>query len=595
MVRAILAPRTPCINLNFRPISARLGCHTAAQPEPFGPPMARPVLAAVAVAVVGLLGPTAANDGADDYAYRGIAQAASAMDCELYLSNSTTPCWQTPSYDGLADQGTLWPFPALDDYSETWSNLNPSDNYVDTDPTDTNGLCAGAFDAGMCCRPTAGCLPTKGFNWILSTCTGTTCGDWGQADVYKQWLAGELPLCSAAGDYSNGCVSDDDQNQVCKTSGVCVCVCVCVCVYVCVLNLPLRPAPCLASDSLHSEALQPAPHGPPSHPALCAHPHPSPFTLHPAFISPQDIGTIFGCADQTLVAATIEARDEGSQVKVNYVAAYDFVDGQWVKSDESSFNTEGKYAAQDLSDVTLSEADRWMPGPMPGGAVFWNNGYYAGGAKGVGGDGSTGMMFVLSTNRLKNMAFYIMNQAVSGPTITLKPHSDPNPNPSGLRRGPGGHYRPRRPTRANKHPTRSALAVPSLKSFNLSIARFLTPLVWYTALPPLLPPGVLLVHQTLDRGPAIAYEQGAQNTWACANSGEWDILESSWSQPGLDEDGSVRFEKGGPPTTSPRPRHSTIHPQATGHRPSTAPRFSPASPLFSLHLPAVRQPVQHDE
>mmetsp|Transcript_33155 Transcript_33155/g.87548 ORF Transcript_33155/g.87548 Transcript_33155/m.87548 type:complete len:325 (-) Transcript_33155:314-1288(-) len=318
--------------------------------------MTRPTLTAATVAVVavGLLSPTAANDGADDYAYRGIAQSATAMECELYLSNSTTtPCWQTPSYDDLADRGTLWPFPALDDYSETWANLDPSDNFVDADPTDTNGLCAGAFDAGMCCRPTAGCLPTKGFNWILSTCTGTTCGDWGQADVYAQWLASSLPLCSAAGDYSNGCVSDDDPNQVCKTS---------------------------------------------------------------------DIGTIFGCADQMLVAKTIEARDEGSQVEVNYVAAYDFVDGQWMKSNESSFNTEGKYAAQDLSDVTLDGADRWMPGPMPGGAVFWNNGYYAGGAKGVGGDGSTGMMFVLSTNRLKNMAFYIMNQAVSVQSVTHTRH-----------------------------------------------------------------------------------------------------------------------------------------------------------------------------
>ena len=93
-----------------------------------------------------------------------------------------------------------------------------------------------------------------------------------------------------------------------------------------------------------------------------------------------------------------------------------------MKSNESSFNTEGKYAAQDLSDVTLDGADRWMPGPMPGGAIFWNNGYYAGGAKGVGGDGSTGMMFVLSTNRLKNMAFYIMNQAVSVQSVTNTRH-----------------------------------------------------------------------------------------------------------------------------------------------------------------------------
>ena len=37
---------------------------------------------------------------------------------------------------------------------------------------------------------------------------------------------------------------------------------------------------------------------------------------------------------------------------------------------------------------------------------------------------------------------------------------------------------------------------------------------------------------TLDRGPAVGYPDGGPNTWACANSGEWDILESSWSQPG---------------------------------------------------------------
>ena len=119
-----------------------------------------------------------------------------------------------------------------------------------------------------------------------------------------------------------------------------------------------------------------------------------------------------------------------------------------------------------------------MPGPMPGGAVFWNSGYYPGGVSGVGAsssrssrskdgeeekeddddDDAKAMMFVLSTNRLHNVAFYVMNQA------------------------------------------------------------------------------------TLDRGPAFAYPSSSSssspNTWACANSGEWDVLEPSWSQPGAGEDGS---------------------------------------------------------
>ena len=49
---------------------------------------------------------------------------------------------------------------------------------------------------------------------------------------------------------------------------------------------------------------------------------------------------------------------------------------------------------------------------------------------------------------------------------------------------------------------------------------------------------------TLDRGPDKHYPSDKcpnninQNTQACANSGEWDLLESSWSVTGFDEDGS---------------------------------------------------------
>lgn len=346
--------------------------------------MMRSLLRLLASTAIAAAGPD--EDGADNYAFKIIARRSQPGNCSLYLSpNRTTSCWTTPLYSDL--NGSIWDNPTLDEYSETWTELNPQQDFVDADPTDVNGLCdpTSAFDLDKCCRPAPGCLPMRGFNWILSTCVGTTCGDWGQAETFGAWQAGTLPLCSEAGNLSPGCVSDEDPNVVCKTS---------------------------------------------------------------------DIGVIFGCQNQTIVEKTIEARDAGSAVEVNYVAAYSFMNGTWIKDTESSFNSYGLHEPQDLSDVTLDPSKRWMPGPMPGGAVFWNNGYYPGGVAGVGASdkGATGMMYVLSTNKLKNMAFYIMNQA------------------------------------------------------------------------------------TLDRGPAISY--GGANTWACANSGEFDILESSWSMLGTDEDGS---------------------------------------------------------
>ena len=99
--------------------------------------MARTIIRVLAFAV-GLCH-THANDGADSYAYKGIAGLATAMACELYLSNTTTPCWATPSYDDLNEQKAIWPFPELDNFSDTWTNLNPVDNFVNADPDDVNG------------------------------------------------------------------------------------------------------------------------------------------------------------------------------------------------------------------------------------------------------------------------------------------------------------------------------------------------------------------------------------------------------------------------------------------------------------------------
>lgn len=365
------------------------------------------------------------QDAADNYAYKSIATSATAKTCALYLNDSaTTPCWEVPSYDAA-----VWPNPTLDDYAATWDNLDPPPPYAQASAEDPNGLCdAGeAYDLDRCCRPAAGCLPARGFNWVLSTCAGTTCGDWGQADAYAQWAAGAFPSCSDdAAAVGGRCVDDADD----ASEGDVVC-------------------------------------------------------------TKEADGSLDACANQTVVKATIDQRNAGSDVEVNYVAAFSFKknssssssSGYWEKDPESSFNTYGKHPPQSLSEggassSSLPASERWMPGPMPGGAVFWNSGYYPGGVSGVGAsssrssrskdgeeekeddddDDAKAMMFVLSTNRLHNVAFYVMNQA------------------------------------------------------------------------------------TLDRGPAFAYPSSSSssspNTWACANSGEWDVLEPSWSQPGAGEDGS---------------------------------------------------------
>ena len=129
--------------------------------------------------LLAMVGVKADGDGADSYAFRGIAQRSKTANCSLYLSpNETAPCWATPLYSDL--NGSMWENPALDNYSATWAELDPEEDFIDADPSDVNGLCdpTDAFDQSKCCRPAPGCLPTRGFNWILSTCIGTTCGDW---------------------------------------------------------------------------------------------------------------------------------------------------------------------------------------------------------------------------------------------------------------------------------------------------------------------------------------------------------------------------------------------------------------------------------
>jgi len=111
-----------------------------------------------------------------------------------------------------------------------------------------------------------------------------------------------------------------------------------------------------------------------------------------------------------------EGKDVGSQVQVNYVGSYQFDEAsrQWVCQQESSFNMDGQHPFQDLSNNTQN----WMPGPLPGGAANWANGFYPAGRPGVG---APAMAFMLSVERVFNTAWYVLNQAAldRGPAVSL--------------------------------------------------------------------------------------------------------------------------------------------------------------------------------
>jgi len=128
---------------------------------------------------------------------------------------------------------------------------------------------------------------------------------------------------------------------------------------------------------------------------------------------------------------------------------------------------QGDKAAQDM----MKGGDKdWMPGPLPGGAANWGNGYYPAGRGGVGGDGKA-FAFILSVEKMFNMTWYILNQAT-------------------LDRGPSG-----------------PLAVQALAE---------------------------KAQECLGIDPAkadVASMVKAGNTWASARSGEWDILESPMFGP----------------------------------------------------------------
>ncbi len=123
-----------------------------------------------------------------------------------------------------------------------------------------------------------------------------------------------------------------------------------------------------------------------------------------------------GCGAYKNTPSTQKYKDAGSEVIVNYAASYQWnsVQRLWQLVPESSFNTDGSQPPYDTLRPNGGLKTPWMQ-PQPGGAADWSWGYYPAGVKGVG---PPGMMFVISTEKSFNLAWYMLNQVTldKGPT-----------------------------------------------------------------------------------------------------------------------------------------------------------------------------------
>ena len=204
-------------------------------------------------------------------------------------------CPATPSYQEIAQKGKLWPCP---DYTRSNGYVN---YYSPNCVQGSNDLCH--FDSASpqmgCCCPRDGCWTPPYFNWIISTCRGSGCGNY------------------------------------------------------------------------------------------------------------------YGTPD------TQKYKNYGSDLVVNYAASYQWNEASkvWQIVGDSSFNTDGSRPAFDCTKPNggLYNSWAWMQ-PQPGGAAAWSWGYYPAGVRGVG---PPGMMFVLSVERVWNIAWYMLNQGTldKGPAI----------------------------------------------------------------------------------------------------------------------------------------------------------------------------------
>ena len=101
-----------------------------------------------------------------------------------------------------------------------------------------------------------------------------------------------------------------------------------------------------------------------------------------------------------------DAKNHGTDLIVNYVGAYQYDQKSetWVCQQDSSFNMDGKHNPQDIMKVD----ENWLPGPLPGGSSNWGYGYYPAGRTGVG---APAFAFILSVEKIFNVAWYMVNQA----------------------------------------------------------------------------------------------------------------------------------------------------------------------------------------
>ena len=126
-----------------------------------------------------------------------------------------------------------------------------------------------------------------------------------------------------------------------------------------------------------------------------------------------------GCGNYAAKKQTQAYKDAGTQLLVNYIATYQWNSAthNWMMLRDSSFNTDGSLPAFDamLPNGGLNKSSAWLK-PQPGGAKDWTWGYYPAGVQGAG---PPGMMFVLSVEKVWNMAWYMLNQVTldKGPAI----------------------------------------------------------------------------------------------------------------------------------------------------------------------------------
>lgn len=127
-----------------------------------------------------------------------------------------------------------------------------------------------------------------------------------------------------------------------------------------------------------------------------------------------------GCGAYYGVPATQQYKDAGTQLVVNYVATYQWNSSErvWGLVKDSSYNTDGSHPSYDVAKPNggLSPGDAWLQ-PQPGGAADWTWGYYPAGVQGAG---PPGMLFVLSTESVWNVAWYMLNQVTldKGPSVS---------------------------------------------------------------------------------------------------------------------------------------------------------------------------------